>query len=286
MLFKTSTVLIYVCFILLVVSFIKNDDKYKYRSMGYFLIGINLIFFLSSYLWIEYDSIVQSFAAVVGGILSLYISIIIALDKKDLDMISKTIIVTVSILGISYSFDLIKNFLISRTAQDTVFILDILGYDSAIVTEGNSTFIKFMNNNLRTEIIMACTGIGTISIFAGLISTIDELDNFQKFSLIILTSSVIYVLNIIRNVFIAASYGGQHLHFAQNTIEILFGRGDEWVSYYIADKLISQPISAIVIGVIALFIFTEWKSKILNEIIVIFRYIEEDYYDLFSSKRS
>lgn len=287
MILKTSVLVIYGICALFLLSFIKSDKEHLYRGVGYALLGTVGIFFITPYMWLEYDSIVQSGFAFLGSILSFYISLIVILDKKSMTMTTKMIVVTTATLLISYNLDSIRDYLVVRTAQDTVYILNAMGYESEVLLDEGSTFINFTHSGkLKTEIVMACTGIGTMSIFMGVISTIQDLNKSQKLYLSVFYCGFIYVLNMIRNVFIAASYGGQHLHVLPNMVEFLFGRQNEWVSYYIADKIISQPFSAVAIGILMVMIFTNWRSGVLREMVVIIRYMRSDYRDLCSSKRS
>lgn len=284
---KTSVVVIYGICVLFILSFTKSDEKHLYRGIGYALLGTIGIFFITPYMWIEYDSIVQSGFAFLGSILSFYISLIIILDKKSMSMTTKMILITTATLVISYNLDPVRDYLVLRTAQDTVHILNMMGYECEVLLNEGSTFINFTHSGkLRTEIVMACTGIGTMSIFMGVISTIQDLSKFQKLYLSIFYCGFIYILNMIRNIFIAASYGGQHLHFLPNVIEFIFDRKNEWVSYYMADKIISQPFSALAIGILMVMIFTKWRSGVLREMVIIIRYMRSDYRDLYSSRRS
>lgn len=284
---KTLTIFIYLVLVLFVLSFTNKKRKYAYRASGYALLGITGLVFLTPYLWTEYDSIVQSLFSIIGSILCFYVSIMVFLDKNDIEMITKMITVTVIIILISYNLNYIKEYLILRTAHDTVYVLDILGYETTVIEKSGSVFINFVNSDiLNTEIVMACTGIGTMSIFLGVIATLKDVNISQKIFISICTCSFIYILNIVRNVFIAGIYGGQHLQILPTIVENIFGRGDEWISYYLADKIISQPISAAVIGGIMVVIFSRWRSGILSEMVIIARYIKSDYHDLYSSSKS
>ena len=93
-------------------------------------------------------------------------------------------------------------------------------------------------NNEGVEIILACTAIESIALFAGVtLACIDA--SFKRVILAFLASvPVIYLLNLIRNVFVIAAYG-----FAW------FGSPD--YSFYLAHHVIAKIGSTIALFVIA-----------------------------------
>jgi archaeosortase A (PGF-CTERM-specific) len=63
-----------------------------------------------------------------------------------------------------------------------------------------------------------------------------------------MTVSVIYVLNLFRNVFIAVSFGQQRMQIAPELVMTLFGLSDpQMVSYYVADRILAQTGSVVVL---------------------------------------
>jgi len=63
-------------------------------------------------------------------------------------------------------------------------------------------------NGFRVEIILACTGIQSIAIMLGLAYCIPTTYK-QKLIAFLLIAPVIYILNLLRNVFVVAAYTGQ-----------------------------------------------------------------------------
>lgn len=111
-------------------------------------------------------------------------------------------------------------------------------YQSALVFEtGGQRYV--------TYIVLACTGIGSMSIFAGLVAALDA-PLKRKLSAIVLAVSIIHVLNIARNVFIAVAFGYQWFQVLVEPIMYLTGYSDPGlVSFFIADRVLSQSLSVI-----------------------------------------
>ena len=111
-------------------------------------------------------------------------------------------------------------------------------YRSALVFEtGGHTYI--------TYIVLACTGIGSIAIFAGLVAALDA-PLGRKLRAIAIAATIIYVLNIIRNVFIAVAFGYQWFQYFEGPVLYVTGYGDPGlVSFFIADRVLSQSLSVV-----------------------------------------
>jgi archaeosortase A (PGF-CTERM-specific) len=97
----------------------------------------------------------------------------------------------------------IGNWLIAIVVDQVVFILDTLGY---LVTLTDWNIIA--RNNLRVEIILACTGIQSIAIMLGVAAAVTT-TKLQKAFAFLLVAPTIYVLNLLRNVFVIMAYTEQ-----------------------------------------------------------------------------
>jgi len=70
--------------------------------------------------------------------------------------------------------------------------------------------------------------------------------------------SVIYVLNLLRNVFIAVSFGHQRMQLFPGLVMTLFGLEDpQMVSYYVADRILAQTGSVVALVAITYFLVRE-----------------------------
>ncbi|MFB6163222.1 MAG: archaeosortase A, partial [Halococcoides sp.] len=96
---------------------------------------------------------------------------------------------------------------------------------------------------LMYTVRIACTGIGSMAVFVGLIAAV-RAPIRRKLVASASAVGIIYVLNIARNVFIAYTFGEQRLQVVPDVIMGLFGLSDPYlVSYYISDRLISQILA-------------------------------------------
>jgi archaeosortase A (PGF-CTERM-specific) len=133
------------------------------------------------------------------------------------------------------------------------------GYMSALAFEK-----PYGDGQLITYIEPACTGIGSMAVIGSLIATANI---SQKTKLFLLPASIIliHILNIIRNVFIAAAFGLQWFQFKPEILANFLGYSQaSLVSFFIADKIIAQLLSAVVlIGLIYTFTvyFPQFESQ-------------------------
>lgn len=132
---------------------------------------------------------------------------------------------------------------------------------------GRNTFLFTLpaeNHRIYYTILIACTGVGSMSIFIGGILAV-RAPWRRKLRALAVSVPVIYGLNLIRNVFISLSFGQQRFHFFPDLIMTLFGASDPYhVSYYIADRILAQSAS-----VIALIGITYLVVRELPEVLVI-----------------
>ncbi|MFW5950145.1 MAG: archaeosortase A [archaeon] len=110
---------------------------------------------------------------------------------------------------------------------------------------------------------LACTGIGSMSIFVGLIGAVQgSLRNKAK--AIGAAIGIIYVLNIGRNVFIAHTVGNQRLHVFPETILSLFSANDPYlVSYFVGDRILAQ-FGAVIALVAITWLVIRWVPDVLR----------------------
>lgn len=252
--------------IVLLYSFITSKDKKIFREVSMLLLASAFIL-LIPYMLTEDQRIIQSVGLAIGSGACVYLSFGISRSKFEVDHTSQLITVTLSVFLFIYTIEFLQESIIHTTAKDTVFLLSTAGFEAEILKIDGSTYVTFpeATQPLKTKIVTACTGIGTISVMVGLISSFEDLTLSQKIGFSFFIASIIYSLNAIRNFFIAAAYGYQMLHFAPGLIEKIFGRGDEWVSYYIADRIIAQIGSIIFIALIGYKLMKRYNSGIIEE---------------------
>jgi len=124
--------------------------------------------------------------------------------------------------------------LIAITTDLTAKLSNILGF--GVQKFSNNMLVL---NNHYVEIILACTGIESMALFAG--ATLGVRADFRRRLFAFLISvPVIYVLNLLRNVFVITSFG--YSWFGEN-------------SFYIAHHVISKVLATIALILISLAVF-------------------------------
>lgn len=105
----------------------------------------------------------------------------------------------------------IRNWLIDTVTNHIMWILNILN----IPVERSGNMLTY--NDRTVEIVLACTAIESISLFIGLIASV-KAPIKRLISAFMISVPVIYILNIIRDVFVVIAYG--RLWFGPNSFEI------------------------------------------------------------------
>ncbi len=274
MILSILTIFGWMIFISFLISLINSKYKILFENIGLFITFIASLLF-SYYAFFYQQSIIQGFIAVITSGIIVLLSYMLITNTLQIRQTKIFITISSGILLLAYTITIIQSVLIYNVANETQFLLNIIGYNTVLESGSEGIYIVF-DNELRTEIVMACTGIGSIALFTGFISAIDTIDVKTKLLYITLSSVAIYLLNLIRNLFIAGAYGGQWFHIQPELIEYIFGQGDDWVSFYIADRIIAQFTSVIIMIIFALLIINliDNNTKLIEEWISIIDYID------------
>jgi len=165
----------------------------------------------------------------------------------------------VAVMGIIYlpfeTIAILREVAVETVAAQTYAVITWLGYD-VVLTQAETGYrsgLEFTTagRTYSTHIVLACTGLGSMTIFAGLIAAL-EAPLVRKLQAAAAAVGVIYVLNIIRNVFIAVAFGNQWFQVFVADISALAGYTDPGlVSYFIADRVIAQSMSVLALVAIA-----------------------------------
>jgi archaeosortase A (PGF-CTERM-specific) len=140
----------------------------------------------------------------------------------------------------------IGNWLIAIVVDQIVFILDTLGY---LVTLTDWNIIA--RNNLRVEIILACTGIQSIAIMLGVAAAVTT-TKLQKAFAFLLVAPTIYVLNLLRNVFVIMAYTEQWFPYYPE----IAGNGEfGYESFFWAHNVIAEMLALVLLVAIAYGLF-------------------------------
>ncbi len=219
----------------------------------------------------DHRSIIQAVLAAVAVPACGYVAYRLATGRDSLLILSRA----VGVMGLIYlPFGVIPVFhdtLIEIVAAQTNAGLQLIGSTPAFETDDaglQNTFAFTLDSGqtYATRIVFACTGIGSIAIFGGLISAV-RAPLKRRLAALVVAISTIWVLNIARNVFIAYSTG--HQLFAQELLAgpvmWLFGLDNPIrVSFFVADRILSQGLAVFALLAIAWLVV-----KLLPELYVI-----------------
>jgi len=128
----------------------------------------------------------------------------------------------------------LKRWIIGAVVYQTMTLGHILGFDFIRLD-----FNKLGYNGKHVEIILACTGIQSMALFAGATLGI-KAEWSRKIKAFLISVPVIYVLNLFRDVFVLVAYGG--MWFGDN-------------SFYIAHNVISKVLATLALVLISLGVF-------------------------------
>lgn len=235
---------------------------------------------------LEQRSIVEGVLSLGAVPASLYTGREVYRGRDSLFVLSRAI----AVMGVVYlpatTIEAVRRPLVLMTTGHTEWLIHQLGYDPRIV-EGHTLgyqnafyfppVIEGIPPNV-TEVVLACTGLGSISIFVGLVAALDAPIRRKVIGLSVVVP-VIYGLNVVRVAFIALAHGRQWFR-GQQWVLSLFGSTDpNMASYLVADRVIAQTASVVVLVAIALVLL-----RVLPEIVVVFEdvlyLVTGDEYDL------
>ncbi|MBV0924542.1 archaeosortase A [Halomicroarcula limicola] len=217
-------------------------------------------------------SLVEGVGSLAAVPLSLYAGYLLWNGRDSLFALTRA----VGVMGIVYvpflTIGPLRQWLVEVVTDQTAFLMSLTGIDPLVVDGYSHNGIEIATKQYPYEstfwfdheagpitynILLACTGMGSISIFAGGILAVDAPWR-RKLRALALTVSLIYVLNLFRNVFIAIMFGQQRMQWFEGTIMSLFGLSDpRMVSYYIADRMLAQFGSVVALVVITWFLVRE-----------------------------
>ncbi|MFB6141926.1 MAG: archaeosortase A [Halorientalis sp.] len=240
--------------------------------VGFAVFWVTLIYHFA----VVQKSIVEGVGTLVAVPAALYAGYLLAGGRDSLFVLSRA----VAVMGLVYlpfeTIVAVRRTVIEAVTRQTELVMALLGYEPLVVNSATvphaayepfrSTFMFYPEpgHAITYTIVTACTGIGSMAIFAGLVAAVDASPR-RKLRALAVSIPVIYVLNIARNVFIAVSFGYQYLDVFPNLVMTLFAAEDPYkVSYFVADRIIAQSLS-----VVALVGITWLVVRELPEVLVV-----------------
>ena len=127
----------------------------------------------------------------------------------------------------------LNKLIIEVVANQTSILASYLGFEMQV----NGDVVTL--NNHEVQIILACTGIESMALFAGATLGI-RAEWSRKIKAFLISVPVIYILNLLRNVFVTVSFAYEW--FGEN-------------SFYIAHHIISKVLATVALILISLAVF-------------------------------
>lgn len=144
-----------------------------------------------------------------------------------------------------------RKVLIETVALQTDFIMTQLGYGLPMVQGPEYGYLNAFRrvtpsgHIVEFSIVLACTGIGSMAIFGGLIAAV-QAPLRRKLRALAIAIPIIYALNLVRTTFIGIVFTHQMMQWQVDTVLMLFGDTDPYaVSWYIADRIVSQSLAVV-----------------------------------------
>jgi len=251
----------------------------RYTAVAAFVVFGLFWFNVFPYFAFEHQSYVEGILSLVALPLCLYTAKLLYEGRNTLFILSRAI----GVMGLLYlPFETIpamtiagihipepRRVLIEFVADITAVIISAMGYEYVFTESIEGYDAAFLwtledGHQYRVSVILACTGIGSMAIFGGLIAAV-KAPLKRKLSAIALSFSIIFVLNIIRMVFITVVTGNQYMHWAPDLVLFLFGADNPYrVSFLVSDRIISQFGAVIALMVIAYLVV-----RVLPELLVV-----------------
>ena len=224
------------------------------------------------------QSVIRGVGAVIAAPLSFLAAKVMYEDRKDLFTLSRAVALMALIYTPIVLIPPVREQVILLVVDHTAWLMSTVGYEPTIVTTLSevgvereisgkdemyaNTFVFFYGGEAVTYSIIAdCTGIGSMAVIAGLIGSVRS-SLTQKARALALTIPIIYVLNLVRNVFIAVSFGNQYFNLFPDLTSAVFAVGHPYrVSYIWADRIMAQSAS-----VVAMLLITWLLVRTLPEV--------------------
>ncbi len=244
-------------------------DPARYLAAGAWVVfGVFWLTMVPHY-YLEVKSPIETLLALAALPLCVYAGYLLATGRESLLLLSKA----VALMGLIYlpveTIPVVKTWLIETTAAQTHFGMELLGYSPGLEEGANGYQSRFGFDPDETVtgrtiyIITACTGIGSMAIFGGLIGAV-KAPLKRKATAFTLAIGVIWFLNLLRNVFVglASPWGWFQQDFLIYIVTEYMGEPASRTSYLVSHNFIAQSLS-----IVALLGITYLVVRILPEVL-------------------
>ncbi len=228
---------------------------------------------LAPYYFFEHLSVIEGALSAVAVPACLYTAYLVGSGKRQLETLTRSI----AIMGLLFlpfqTIEVTRQFAIETVAQQAEWLMAQFGYYPPVVAGDHGYMAKFVftgesvtgepGHRYTTTVLMACTGIGSMSIVGGLALAV-KAPLKRRMQALALALPVIYGLNVIRVVFIAIAHGEQWFRggvYRTLAFAIFPTNDGNMVSYLFADRMLAQSAS-----VVALVVLTFALLRIVPEL--------------------
>ncbi|WP_254767732.1 archaeosortase A [Salinilacihabitans rarus] len=227
-------------------------DRARYVAAGaWVLFGL---FWLTMVPYYYYDaqSPIETVLSLAALPLCAYTGYLLFRGRESLLLLSKA----VALMGLIYlpaeTIPFVRRWLIETTAAQTHYGMELLGHSPGLDVGPDGYRSRFAFDpeetvtGRTTYIVMACTGIGSMAIFGGLIAAVSA-SLRRKLAAFALAVGVIWLLNLFRNVFIALAspWGWFQYEPLIYVVTTYMGAPASRTSFLVAHNFISQPLSVV-----------------------------------------
>ncbi|QDX39961.1 archaeosortase A [Salarchaeum sp. JOR-1] len=234
-----------------------RDDEHPARVAAAAAWAVFAVFWalLIDHFLFSQNSYIEGLLAALAVPLSLYAAYLVLTDRPRLVRLSRAI----AVMGLLYlpfqTIPALTEAAITITAESTYFLITLVGYSPQFVTDPYPSAVVFVHDGvpITTNILLACSGIGSIAIVSGLIAATTAPIR-RRLTAISLVVPLIYLLNVVRVSFIAIAFGNQWFQWTRPLVTALYAplRSEPRISYLFADKILAQSLSVAALVLITL----------------------------------
>ena len=235
--------------------------------------GLFAVFWLVQAPHFAFDqkSVIEGVGSAVAVPVSAYVGYLLWNGRDSLLTLSRAVAVMGLVFMPFEMVDPLRRWLVETVTRQTELLMQAVGSNPEVIpgsrvckegamTNGQftcaetypayrNTFLYHTDGQRITyTILIACTGIGSMAIFAGLVAAV-RAPLRRKLRALAVSLPVIYALNLVRNVFIGVSFGEMRMQVAPELVASVFGfslaQDPALVSYYVADRMLAQSASVV-----------------------------------------
>lgn len=219
------------------------------------------------YFYFDFQSPLESVLSLAAVPLCTYAGYLLFRGRESLLVLSKA----VGIMGLIYlpamMYEPFTRLLIETVAVQTHMGMELVGYSPGIEEGANGYQSRFAFDGYSTYIVLACTGIGSISIFGGLIAATSAPWR-RKLLGIAVATGIIWILNLARNVFVGLAAPLRWFDYPiLESITVALTGGGVRTSFFVSHHLIGQTGAVFALIGIALIVmrFVPEVLEVLEE---------------------